>query len=70
MVRALTRFTASPPPPQHVGGPLRVGETALLRRPNSWLDLKVELRGLDGDLALVLIIDKLEVVPLRWVRRK
>jgi hypothetical protein len=32
--------------------------------------LLVELRGLDGDLALVLIIDKLEAVPLRWLRRR
>jgi hypothetical protein len=57
-------------PPQHTGSPLQVGETCLLRRPNSWQDLLVELRGLDGDLALVLIIDKLEVVPLLWLRRR
>jgi hypothetical protein len=70
MNRAIARFPASPPPPpQHVGAPLRVGELVLLRRPNTWFDLKVELRATDDDLALVRIIDRTERVPLAWLRR-
>ena len=58
-----------PPQPQHVGSPLQVGETCLMRRPAAWSDSIVELRGLDRDLALVLIADQLERVPLANLRR-
>jgi len=64
------RFPAAAPPrPQHVGSPLRVGETVLLRRADEFLDLKVELRAIDKNLALVRIVDRLERVPLSWLRR-
>jgi hypothetical protein len=54
MNRALARFNASPPlPPQHAGAPLRCGKTVLMRVPGSFFDVKVELRGIDDDLALV-----------------
>jgi hypothetical protein len=46
-----------------------VGETCLLRRPDSWQDLLVQLRGLDKDVALVRIYDHSEIVPLSWLRR-
>jgi hypothetical protein len=60
-----------PLPPQHVGPPLRVGETCLLRRPDEWFDVIVQLRGVDKDLALVLVLvqDQLERVPLNCLRR-
>ena len=41
----------------------------MLRRPDAWVDCKVQLRGLDRDLALVLIADQLERVPLANLRR-
>jgi hypothetical protein len=66
------RFNASPPPPPlHSGPPLQVGETVLLRRPNSWADLLVELRAVDHDLALavVRIRDRTERIPLCYLRR-
>jgi hypothetical protein len=70
MHRAPVRFPAAAPPrPQHVGSPLRVGETVLLRRESEWFDLLVELRAIDKDLALVRIVDRLERVPLVWLRR-
>jgi hypothetical protein len=52
-----------------VGAPLLVGETVLMRRPTDWVDLKVEVRAVDKDLALVRIIDHLERVPLVWLFR-
>jgi hypothetical protein len=65
-----TRFTTSPPPaPQHTGAPLRVGELCLLRRPDEWFDVKVELRAIDDGLALVRIRDRGERVQLAWLRR-
>lgn len=63
MNRALdARFNASPPAlpspaPLHTGAPLQIGETVLLRRPNSFFDLLVELRAIDDDIALERIID-------------
>jgi len=64
------RFPAPAPAlPQHVGAPLRCGEMVLLRRPNSWFDLKVQLRGVDDDLAVVRFMDSIERVPLAWLRR-
>jgi hypothetical protein len=70
MHRAPVRFPAAAPPrPLHIGASLRVGETVLLRRPNEWLDFKVELRAIDADLALIRIGDELERVPLVWLRR-
>jgi hypothetical protein len=65
------RFPASPPPPppQHVGAPLQVGQTVLLRRPNEWLDFKVELRGIEGYTAVVFAEDRFEIVRLDWLRR-
>lgn len=41
----------------------------LLRRPGSWVDLSVQLRGIDNELALVLIQDHSERVQLAWLRR-
>jgi hypothetical protein len=60
---------ALPPPPQHVGPPLRVGEMCLLRRPNTYFDVIVQLRAIDRDLAAVRILDRSERVPLAWLRR-
>jgi len=59
-----------PAQPQHAGSPLQVGETCLMRRPDAWHDLLVQLRGIDGPDAVVLIIDHLEIVPLRCLRRR
>jgi len=63
------RAPVRPTAPQHTGSPLQVGEQCLLRRPDAWVDCKVQLRGLDRDLALVLIADQLERVPLANLRR-
>ena len=41
----------------------------LLRRPTEWFDLNVQLRGIDRDLAVVLISDHNERVQLTWLRR-
>jgi hypothetical protein len=57
-------------PPQHTGSPLTVGERCLLRRPGTYFDVIVELRGIDGDTAAILIRGELEVVPLLWLRRQ
>jgi hypothetical protein len=59
----------APPVPHHVGAPLKVGELCLLRRADQWFDLKVQLRGVDDDLAVVLVRDRLEIVELSWLRR-
>jgi hypothetical protein len=63
------RFSASssssPPPPQHTG------ELCLLRKPGTFGDLLVELRAIDNsfNVAVVRIGDKLERVPLCYLRR-
>jgi hypothetical protein len=36
---------------------------------DAWADLIVELRAIDDDVALVLIRDRTEIVPLSWLRR-
>jgi hypothetical protein len=60
----------SPPqPPAHIGPPLKIGETCLLRRPGSWYDVVVQLRGIDGDLAAIRIVDHFETVQLAYLRR-
>ncbi len=59
----------APPAPPHVGSPLQTGEICLLRKPGTWLDLAVQLRAVDRDLALVLINDRTEIVQLTWLRR-
>jgi hypothetical protein len=63
--------TTPPPAPHHVGQPLQRGEMCLLRRPDSFFDLKVELRGIDRDLAVVFFrgLDRSETVPVAWLRR-
>jgi hypothetical protein len=71
---AVARFPSErtirpPPPPLHTGQPLRVGETVLLRRPGSWVDLFVELRAIDDGVALIRLGDHLERVELIWLRR-
>jgi hypothetical protein len=66
----LANIANLPPQPQHTGSPSTIGETALLRRPGSWLDVIVQVRGLDADMASVLIRDRTEIVPLNWLRRK
>jgi hypothetical protein len=72
MNRVLERARSSSPAlpqPQHVGSPLQTGETALMRTAGSFFDVKVQVRGVDGDLAVVLIRDTLRVVELSWLRR-
>jgi hypothetical protein len=61
--------THAPPPPQHVGAPLQVGELVLMRKAGTWFDVRGELRAIDDDDALVLVRDRLEVVELAWLRR-
>ncbi len=76
--------TAPPLPPKqphHVGEALQVGEIALMRKPGSWSDFVVEIRGLDldtrhphdderhSDVACVRFADHSEIVPLNWLRR-
>jgi hypothetical protein len=56
--------------PTHTGPPLSTGEPALLRRPGAWYDIKVTVRGIDHDLAAIIIIDQFDVVPLAWLRRE
>jgi hypothetical protein len=52
MHRAFAHTRPSPPPaPMHAGQPLQIGETCLLRRPDSWSDLIVGLRAIDDDVA-------------------
>jgi hypothetical protein len=41
----------------------------LLRVSGSFLDLQVELRGIDDDLAVVRIRDRFQRVELAWLRR-
>jgi hypothetical protein len=63
-------YRQSPPAlPKHVGQPLTINEQCLLRRPNEWFDMKVQLRAIDDDVALVLCRDQLERVQLSWLRR-
>ena len=68
-VARFPRAATPPKQPQHVGSPLRVGETVLLRRPREYFDLIVELRAIDNDIALVMIRDRSEIVELSWLRR-
>jgi hypothetical protein len=42
---------------------------ALLRVPGSFFDVKVQVRAIDDDLAVVLIRDTLRRVELAWLRR-
>ena len=64
--RALARYSSASPP---LGAPLRVGELVLLRRANTWFHVEVELRGIDDDLAVILIKGQLERGSLSWLRR-
>jgi hypothetical protein len=66
--RAFSRVQP-PPPPQHVGAPVHTGEIVLMRRPSEWFDLRVQVRGIDRDLAVVLVGDRFEIIPLTWLRR-
>jgi hypothetical protein len=60
----------SPPTaPAHVGEALRVGETALMRTPGTWFDVRVQVPGIDGHWAAVLIKNSSQVVRLSWLRR-
>jgi hypothetical protein len=68
--RPPARIEAPPPnQPQHVGRPLTVGERCLLRRPGTYFDVVVQVRGIDDDVAAILIRDRLETVQLAWLRR-
>jgi hypothetical protein len=68
-LRVAVAKSVPPPAPVHTGPPLRVGEICLLRRPGEFFDVIVQLRGIDGDQAAIRILDKFEVVELRWLRR-
>jgi hypothetical protein len=48
---------------------VHTGEIVLMRRPSEWFDLRVQVRGIDRDLAVVLVGDRLEIIPLTWLRR-
>jgi hypothetical protein len=67
--RAPTPLTP-PLPPQHTGCALTIGETVLLRRPDSWQDVLVELRGIDKQDAVIFVRDHFEIVQLSWLRRR
>jgi hypothetical protein len=40
-----------------------------MRRPDSWQDLLVELRGIDKPDAVVFVRGHFEIVQLSWLRR-
>ena len=63
---ALSASTA----PQHTGQPLQTDELALMRVPGSFFDAQVQVRAIDGCMALVFIKGRgSQPVELSWLRR-